>query len=174
MKQAGKISCIVLITCLLFSLSSLAQIKATYHFGFIGATGDTSAKLSEPVIIQYDKCFDVTNGLRRFDSQKNGAFAIACLEIPPASMLQVQAFPNPVLHDLTIRSVLKIPERGVVKYIIRIKDFTGKAVKEINTDLKKVNEGVKVNMADIPTGYYVVSLYADTEIIQSFKILKAS
>ncbi len=174
MKQTGKVFCFVLFTCLVFGFSSVAQIKVTYHFGFIGATGDTSAKLSEQVIIQYSKCFDVTNGLRRFENQKNGAFAIACLEVPPVNLLQIQVYPNPVIKDVTIRSVIKIPERGGVKYKIMIKNFEGRSVKEVNTDIKLVNEGVKVSMMDIPTGYYIVSLYADAEIIQSFKILKAS
>jgi hypothetical protein len=174
MTQTSKSLLAVLVTCLILHCPLIAQIKANYHFGFIGATGDTSAKISESVMIQYSKCFDVTNGLTKFSSPKFGAFAIVCVEIPPKVDLLVNAYPNPVVNRLTIRSLSNYPERGVVRYSVLLTDLSGKPIKEIKTDLTSINQGFTIPVNDLPMGYFIVTLYADKERIQSFKILKAA
>jgi len=151
-----------------------AQIKGNYRFGFIGATGDTTVKLSEPVFIQYDKCFEITNGLTRFNSSKSGVFSITCYEAPPAIQLVVNAFPNPVVNELTIRTIGNYPEKGKAKYSFVLTDHVGRPIREIKTDLPGINAGFRIPVHDLPLGYFIVTLYADKERIQSFKILKAA
>lgn len=174
MTQTSKSLLAVLVTCLILHCPLIAQIKASYHFGFIGATGDTSAKISESVMIQYNKCFDVTNGLTKFGSPKFGAFAIVCAETPPKIELLVNAYPNPVVNQLTIRSLSNYPERGAIRYSVLLTDLSGKPIKEIKTDLSSINRGFTIPVNDLPMGYFIVTLYADKERIQSFKILKAA
>lgn len=173
MYQTSKRAFFVLITCLLLNLPVVAQIKAHYHFGFIGATGDTSVKLSEPVIIQYSKCFEITNGVPKFIAPKPGPFAITCNEVPPKIELQVYAYPNPAIHQLTIRSLVNFPEKGLVQYTVSFTDLMGNPIKSIRTDLASINRGLSVDVRALPLGYYLVTLYANKEQIQSFKILKA-
>ena len=175
MTQTSKCaSAALLVTFLLLSFPLIAQIKAVYRFGVIGATGDTSVKISEPVIIEYSKCFDVTNGVPRFEKPKTGVFSIACNEAAPKINLMVNAYPNPVISQLTMRSLMNYPDRGKVSYRITLADFTGKLIREIQTDLKSINNGLSIRVADLPMGYFIVTLYADNEIVQSFKILKAA
>lgn len=165
---------VLLVTCLLMCSPVVAQIKTMYHFGFIGSTGDTSVKLSEPVIIDYSKCFDITNGLPRFLHPKAGAFAISCNEAPPKVTLQVHAYPNPVVNYLTIRSLISYPEKGSARYRVVLTDMMGNPIREIKTDMPRINEGFSIPMQGLRVGYYIVTLFADKEIIQSFKILKAA
>lgn len=153
-------------------LSVKAQIKISYHFGSIGTTGDTSVKLSEPVLIGYEKCFDITNGISKFAKPKMGAFSILCNEASPKVALLVHAYPNPVVNMLTIRSLVNYPERGLVKYRIEIADFSGKKIRDVMTDIASINAGFALRVADIPMGYFIVTLYSEKELIQSFKILK--
>lgn len=173
MYQTSKRALFVLITCLLLSVPVVAQIKAHYHFGFIGATGDTSVKLSEPVIIQYNKCFEITNGVPKFIAHKPGPFAITCNEVPPKIELQVYAYPNPVVHQLTIRSLVNFPEKGQVQYTISLTDLMGNPIKSVRADLASINRGLVIDVRGLPLGYSIVTLYANKEKIQSFKILKA-
>lgn len=173
MYQTGKRACYVLITCLLLNVPVVAQIKTHYHFGFIGATGDTSVKLSEPVIIQYSKCFEITNGLSKFIAPKPGPFAISCKEVSPKMELQVYAYPNPAVHQLTIRSLVNFPEKGLVQYTISLTDLMGNPIKTVRTDLASINRGLVIDVRGFPLGYCIVTLYANKEKIQSFKILKA-
>ena len=174
--QTGKTVFTVLVTCLMLNSPILAQIKTHYHFGFIGSTGDTSVKLSEPVIIQYSKCFEITNGVPRFNQPKFGAFAISCNEAPPKIELLVHAYPNPVVNQLTIRSLINYPEKGQlnVKYMVMITDLMGSPIRSVKTDLPGISEGFTIRVNDLPVGYFIVTLYADKERIQSFKILKAA
>jgi len=171
--QTSKCAFALLVTCLILISSAVAQIKTNYHFGFIGTTGDTSVKSSEPVIIQYSKCFDVTNGLSRFSIPKSGAFAISCIETVPKINLLVNVYPNPVINRLTIRSLVYYPEKGIAKYNVLITDLTGRLIRQIKTDLSSINQGFTIQVNDLSVGYFIVTLYADTEIIQSFKIFKA-
>lgn len=174
--QTGKTVFTVLLTCLLLHSPIVAQIKTHYHFGFIGSTGDTSVKLSEPVIIQYSKCFEITNGVSKFNLPKFGAFAISCNEAPPKIELLVHAYPNPVVNQLTIRSLFNYPEKGQlnVTYMVMITDLMGNRIRSVKTDLTGINEGFTIRVNDLPMGYFIVTLYADNERIQSFKILKAA
>jgi hypothetical protein len=174
MTQTSKTVLIVLFTCLLFISSVVSQIKVSYHIGFIGTTGDTTAKLSEPVIIDYSKCYDITNGLARFILPKNGAFAIACNEAAPELELMVHAYPNPAVNFVIVRSLKNYPERGVVRYRVMLTDQRGVAVKQLETTLSDINSGFKIPLTDLAVGYFIVTLYADNEVIQSFKILKVS
>ena len=174
MMQANKTAFAVLVTCLILNFSVVAQIKVNYHFGFIGSTGDTTVKASEPVIIQYNKCFEITNGLTRFSAPKYGVFAIACFEAPPEIKLLVNAYPNPVVNELKIRSLVNYPERGLVRYKVILTDLMGNPIREIKTDISAINEGFAIRVNDLPMGYFIVTLYSDKERIQSFKILKVS
>ena len=174
MKQTSKTVFALFVTCLILNYSVVAQIKANYHFGFIGTTGDTSVKLSEPVIIQYSKCFEITNGLARFSLPKTGVFAIACFEALPEIKLLVNAYPNPVINELKIRSLVNYPEKGLVRYRVVLTDLMGKPIREIKTDISGINEGFVIPVNDLPMGYFIVTLYSDKEMIQSFKILKVS
>lgn len=172
--QISKSALAVLVTCLTLNCPVIAQIKANYHFGFIGTTGDTCVKNGESVMIQYSKCFDVTNGLSKFSSPKFGAFAIACMETPPKIDLLVHAYPNPVVNELTIRSLSNYPVRGVARYSVVLSDISGKPIREVKTDLSSINKGFTIRVNDLLMGYFIVTLYADKERIQSFKILKAA
>lgn len=174
MMQTSKTAITLLVICLMLNAPAVAQIKANYHFGSIGSTGDTSIKLSEPVMIQYTKCFDITNGLPRFNLHKSGVFAISCYEAPPEIKLLVTAYPNPVVNELTIRSLVNYPEKGRVTYKLVLMDLMGNFIREIKTDLSSINEGFRIQVNDLPTGYFIVTLYADNARIQSFKILKAA
>lgn len=173
MYQTSKRAWYVLIACLLLNVPVVAQIKVHYHFGFIGATGDTSVRLSEPVIIQYSKCFEITNGVPKFIAPKPGPFAISCNEAPPRIELQVYAYPNPAIHQLTIRSLVNFPEKGLVQYTISLTDLMGNPVKSVRTDLASINRGLVIDVRGLPLAYYMVTLFANKERIQSFKILKA-
>jgi hypothetical protein len=174
MLQISKAAFVVLITCLMLNLPVTAQIKTNYHFGFIGTIGDTSAKLSEPLIIQYSQCFEITNGLSRFTPAKSGVFAISCVEVPAKVDLLVHVYPNPVVNQLTIRSLTNYPEKGLVKYTVVLTDFTGRHIREIKTDIASINKGFAIGVNDLPQGFFIVTLYADKEIIQSFKVFKAA
>ncbi len=177
MNQTGKHALHALITsCLILMLHSpiVAQIKASYHFGIIGATGDTSVRIGEPVIIQYSKCYEITNGVPKFRAPQSGVFGISCFEAAPKIDLQVQAYPNPAINQLTIRSLVSYPERGQVRYRLILTDITGNPIREIKTSLASINEGFTIPVYDLPMGYFIVTLFADMEKIQSFKILKAS
>lgn len=165
---------ILVITCLMFHFSAVAQIKANYHFGFIGVTGDTTVKPSEPVIIQYSKCFDITNGSPRFSLAKSGVFSIACYEAAPEIKLLVHAYPNPVMNELTIRSLVSYPEKGRTNYRLLLTDILGRHIREVITNLSGINEGFRIPVNDLPAGYFIVTLFADKEMIQSFKILKGA
>lgn len=145
-----------------------------YHIGFIGTTGDTTAKTSEPVLIGYAKCFDITNGLSKFTSPKTGVFSIACYEAAPKVVLQVHAYPNPVINELTIRSLVNFPDKDFMKYKVVIADVSGKVIKQVSTDLARINAGYVVPVRDLPMGYFFVTVYSEKELIQSFKILKAA
>lgn len=173
MSQTSKRTLVVLFACLLLNSPLVAQIMSSFHFGFIGSTGDTSVKLSEPVIIQYSKCFEITNGVPKFLSPKFGPFAIACNEAPPKIELQVYAYPNPVINQLTIRSLVNFPDRGQVKYSIIITDLMGNPVRQVRTNIASLNQGYTIPFVELPLGYFIVTVYADTEKVQSFKILKA-
>ncbi len=174
MRQTSKRLFALLVTCFILISSITAQIKTNYHFGFIGATGDTSAKSGESVIIEYNKCFDVTNGLSKFSAPKSGLFAISCLEIPPKINLMVNVYPNPVINQLTIRSLESYPEKGSVKYTVMLTDFAGRPLKEIKTDIVNINQGFTIRVSDLAIGFFIVTLYADKEKVQSFKIFKAA
>lgn len=174
MIQTSKSTFVVLFTCLMLNFPSVAQIKARYHFGFIGSTGDTSAKLSEPVIIDYNKCFDITNGVPKFSQPKFGVFAVDCYEAKPRISLLVHAYPNPVVSQLTIRSLNSYPENSSVKYKVVLTDITGNLLRELKTDLSQINEGFSIRVNDLSFGYFIVTLYGNNERIQSFKILKAA
>lgn len=173
MKHIDKYSWFVFFTCLLLNSQVFAQIKANYHFGFIGSTGDTLAKLSEPVMIQYSKCFEITNGLPKFKHPYAGAFSIACYEVPPKIDLLVTAYPNPVVNQLMIRSTVFYPEKGKGKYSVLISDLMGNLIRRIQTNLFSINQGFALRVDDLPIGYFIVTLYVDKERVQSFKILKA-
>jgi hypothetical protein len=164
----------LLVSCLLLTFPVFAQIKAVYRFGVIGATGDTTVRLSEPVIIEYSKCFAVTNGVPKFETPKPGVFSISCNEAAPKVNLMVNAYPNPVINQLTMRSLVNYPDRGKTVYRVTLADFTGKLIREVKTDLKSINEGFSIRVADLPMGYFIVTLFADQEVVQSFKILKAA
>ena len=174
MMQANKTACAVLVTCLILNFPVVAQIKANYHFGFIGSTGDTSVKPGETVNIQYNNCFDITNGLTRFTPPKFGAFAIACYEAAPEIKLLVNAYPNPVVNELKLRSLVNYPDKGLGRYRVVLTDIMGKPIREIKTDIASINEGFTIRVNDLPMGYFIVTLYSDKERIQSFKILKVS
>jgi hypothetical protein len=174
MMQTSKSAFAVLVTCLILNFPVVAQIKANYHFGFIGSTGDTSVKPGEPVIIQYNKCFEITNGLTRFSRPKYGAFAIVCFEAAPEIKLLVNAYPNPVVNELKLRSLVNYPEKGLVRYRVVLTDIMGNPIREIKTDISSINEGFSIRVNDLPMGYFIVTLYSDKEKIQSFKILKVS
>ena len=165
---------VLVITCLMFHFSAVAQIKANYHFGFIGATGDTSVKPGEPVIIQYSKCFDITNGSPRFSLVKSGVFSIVCYEAAPEIKLLVHAYPNPVVNELTIRSLVSYPEKGQTNYRLVLTDIQGRHIREVATNLLSINQGFRIPVNDLPAGYFIVTLFAGKEMIQSFKILKAA
>jgi hypothetical protein len=173
MSQTGKRTLLVLFVCLLLNSPLVAQVMSSFHFGFIGSTGDTSVKLSEPVIIQYSKCFEITNGVPKFISPKFGPFAIACNEAPPKIELQVYAYPNPAVNQLTIRSLVNFPEKGQAKYSIIVTDLMGNPVRQVRTNISSLNQGVTIPVVELPLGYFIVTVYADKEKIQSFKILKA-
>ncbi len=174
MTQASKHLFAALVTCLILLSTVTAQINANFHFGFIGTTGDTLAKSGETVMIQYSKCFDITNGLSKFSSPKKGAFAISCAEVAPKLTLMVHAYPNPVINQLTIRSLENYPERGGVKYTVLLTDLTGRTIKQVNADIVSINQGFTIRVNDLSTGYFIVTLYADKERVQSFKIFKAA
>ena len=173
MVQTSKhVFAVLVITCLMFHLSAVSQIKANYHFGFIGVTGDTLVKASEAVIIQYNKCFDITNGSPRFRLAKSGVFSIACYEATPEIKLLVHAYPNPVVNELTIRSLVSYPEKGRTIYRLLLTDILGRHIREVITNLSGLNEGFRISVNDLPAGYFIVTLFGDKEMIQSFKILK--
>lgn len=172
MKQANNSVIASLVVCLLLNCSVVAQTNTNFHFGFIGTTGDTSIQTSETVMIHYNKCFDISNGLLKFNTPQKGAFAISCIEVPPKEALQVIGYPNPVMNVLTIRSMKVFPMQGLVKYSLVLVDMMGRPIKEIKTDLASINNGFTIPVYDIPMGYFTVTLYADKEVLQSFKILK--
>lgn len=174
MTQISKTVLIVLFTCLLFISSVVSQIKVSYHIGFIGTTGDTTAKLSEPVIIDYSKCYDITNGLARFVLPKNGAFSITCNEAVPEVDLMIHAYPNPAVNFVMIRSLKNFPERGVARYRVVLTDQRGISLRYVETKLTEINSGFKIPVSDISLGSFIITLYADNEVIQSIKILKVS
>lgn len=165
----------ILAGLLLFLLmqSSQAQIRLNYHFGSIGTTGDTSVKISEPVLIGYNKCFEITNGVSKFSTPKSGAFAITCNEATPKISLQVHAYPNPTINEFLIRSLINFPQKGWVKYRVVITDVTGKLLREVQTDIAAINAGLPISVKNLPMGYFIVTLYSEKELIQSFKMLKA-
>ncbi len=172
MNQASNVVIAFLVACLLLNGSVIAQTNTNFHFGFIGTTGDTSIQTGETVMIQYNKCFEISNGLLKFNTTQKGAFAISCIEIPPKDELQVLGYPNPVVNTLTIRSLKVFPMQGFVKYSFVLVDMMGRPIKEIKTDLASINNGFIIPVYDLPMGYFTVTLYADKEVIQSFKILK--
>ena len=174
MTRRNKIIFIAIFCWVFMALPSAAQIKVNYHFGFIGTTGDTTGNLNEAVLIGYNKCFDITNGLSKFNFPKSGAFAIACNEDAPAIALLVHAYPNPVIDQLTIRSLVIFPEKDLTKYRLVITSFEGKVIRQIKTDIASINAGFVIRMNDLPMGYFIVTLHSDKELIQSFKIFKAS
>ncbi len=174
MTQTGKSVFAFLFTCLLLHFTASAQIKAIFHIGVIGVTGDTSVKLSDPVIIDYSKCFDVTNGLTRFSSPKPGVFAIACTEAPPKTELMLHAYPNPAISQLVVRSLVSYPEAGQPVFRVVLTSMSGMPIREIKTDVAAINRGLNMNVADLPMGYFTVTIYRDKERIQTFKILKAA
>lgn len=173
MTRIIKTTCIFIFTWAMV-LSSGAQIKMNYHFGFIGITGDTTAKLGDPVLVRYNSCFDITNGVPKFTFPKSGVFAISCFEATPKITLLVHVYPNPFVNELNIRSLVNFPEKKTAKYTLVIADFTGKVIRQVKTDLASINAGFTIRANDLPMGYFIVTLYSEKELIQSFKILKAA
>jgi Secretion system C-terminal sorting domain len=156
-----------------FHLPTNAQMRMTYTLGCFGATGDTSARVTESVLIGYNSCFDFSNGLPKFTIPNTGAFNISCLEEFPKIPLEFKAYPNPVTNELHVKSVIHFPEVNRLAYFFTITDITGRVLKRFRTDLNAINTGLSIPVETLPVGYYTITLYAEKELIQSFKILKA-
>ncbi|MDE3253843.1 MAG: T9SS type A sorting domain-containing protein [Bacteroidota bacterium] len=160
--------------CMLFlALQGKGQIRMSYQLGSIGMTGDVKAKMSSPFLLGYMGCFSITNGLQKFSPVKLGLFNIACIEKAPENRLQLQTYPNPVINQLQVKSLIRFPETLQAVYQLMIVDFTGKVIRSLRSDIQSINAGLSIPMEDLPHGFYTLSVYANKELVQSFKIIKS-
>jgi hypothetical protein len=85
-----------------------------------------------------------------------------------AAQLDIKYYPNPVVDQLTIEVG---DEEAASRLNIRILNLIGS---EMKLDLDRSEPGkVKLNVADFPTGYYMVSVRDDANrSSHSFRILK--
>lgn len=157
----------------LLTHQGVGQIRMSYQLGSIGMTGDVQAKMSSPFLLGYKGCFSISNGLQKFSPVKMGLFNIACIEKAPENKLQLQTYPNPVINQLQVKSLIRFPETLQAVYQLMIADFTGKIIRSIHTDIQTINAGLSISMQDVPHGFYTLSVYSNKELIQSFKIIKA-
>lgn len=158
---------------LFISLAGNGQIRMRYQIGCIGGTGDTLKKSSGIVALGYEGCFRVSNGIQRFAAVKRDLFTVACIERAPAELLQIKAYPNPVVKDLYVKSLIAFPENIAAIYRFVISDFYGNVMKQQQTDIGSINSGYKISMQDMPRGYYTVTVYSEKKLIKSFKIIKS-
>lgn len=164
---------IIACCAILLTLQGVGQIKMSYQIGSIGMTGDLQPKLSSPFLLGYAGCFSITNGLQKFSPVKMGLFNIACVEKAPVNRLQLQTYPNPVINQLLVKSLIQFPETSQSVYQLRIADFNGKVIRSLRTDIQTINAGYTIPMQDLPHGFYTLSVYSNKELIQSFKIIKS-
>lgn len=165
----------IFIACcsVLLSMEGVSQIRMSYQLGSIGMTGDVQAKMSSPFLLGYMGCFSITNGLKKFSPVKLGLFNIACIEKAPENRLQLQTYPNPVINQLLVKSMIPIPETLQAAYQLLIIDFTGRVIRSVRADIQTINTGLNIPMQDLPHGFYTLTVYANKELIQSFKIIKS-
>lgn len=172
MFRANKIL-LVLFFLLLLAVAGSGQIRMRYQIGCIGGTGDTLKKISGIVALGYEGCFRVSNGIQKFAAVKRDLFTVACIERAPAELLQIKAYPNPVVKDLYVKSLIAFPENIAVTYRFVISDFYGNVMKQQQTDIGSINSGYKISMQDLPRGYYTVTVYSEKKLVKSFKIIKS-
>lgn len=165
----------IIIACcsVLLSLEGVSQIRMSYQLGSIGMTGDVQAKMSSPFLLSYKGCFSITNGMLKFSPVKWGLFNIACIEKAPENRLQLQTYPNPVINQLQVKSLIRFPETLQSVYQLMIVDFSGKVIRSLRTDIQTINAGLSIPMQDLPHGFYTLSVYSNKDLVQSFKIIKS-
>lgn len=158
---------------LFVSVAGNGQIRMSYQIGCIGGTGDTLKKTSGIVALGYQGCFRVSNGIQKFAVVKRDLFTVACVEKAPAELLQMKAYPNPVVKDLYVKSLIAFPESSGATYHFVISDFNGNVMRQQQTDIGSINSGYKISMQDLPRGYYTITVYTEKKLVKSFKIIKS-
>ena len=85
------------------------------------------------------------------------------------SVSLVSSFPNPAKESMIIELEVKQETELLVKFV----DIHGRIVKVV--DLNKQDEGLcrfQVELTDIVRGVYNCLIYANNEIVESFKMIK--
>ena len=156
----------------IFSLQSAeAQIRGKYAIGGFGNTGSLVSSYSGPVYIKGHECLVIANGIKTLSKAGQGIFTMACKEIQK-DLMQITAYPNPVTSVLTVRTLAKLPVTNNNQYVLRLVDMSGRIVKVVKADLTALDNGLKIPVEELSKGYYALSLFSATEILETVKIVK--
>jgi hypothetical protein len=148
----------------------------SYSIGCIGNTNQKNQVFSSTVIIDGKACFTLSNGIKAFENGKPGLFISDCerlalLNSPLFStrMISIQAYPNPVISGVTIRSIepLKITDNVYVA----IFSAGGRKMWGIVTRPNHLYEGIKANMGGWGKGVYFIKVLSK-KIYAEFKLIK--
>ena len=168
MKQ-GKL----LLIMLLIGRFCSAQITMSYTIGCIGNTNAKEPVYSSPVIVTGKSCFSVANGVNLFNKKsKDGVFTTACEVVAPvrsAAKLVINAYPNPVVSNVTVKSVLLVPAADLL--LLTMYTAGGIKVREITTNAQLLSEGVNIQMSGLPKGIYIGKI-SGARVSADFKLIK--
>jgi len=88
-----------------------------------------------------------------------------------APEIAMNAFPNPFMNEVSIRYKLDID----ANILIQISDITGKTVKMINEGHKTSGDyTIQCDASGMSAGNYIVTLYANSQKMQSLKLVKTN
>ena len=101
--------------------------------------------------------------LRMIESNGSATYSETVTALVKSGGFEVQAFPNPVSHDLTVR----VTGAQGADATVQVTDVTGKVIKSV-----KMSSSVeKINMSGLANGIYFVK-YSDANHTQTIKVNK--
>ena len=173
MSQLSKLLLILVISAASL-LQASAQIRGRYNIGSIGNTASVRSIYSGPVYIKGSQCFELTNGVKTLSTPSTGLFSMTCKESVEPTQMEIMGYPNPVISYVTIKPIAKFPINNLTVYYLQLLDMNGRVISVHKTNVWGLNEGYKISMANLPSGYYTVALSADGQKIQALKIIKTN
>jgi hypothetical protein len=138
-------------------------------------TGSTHPVFSGPVLIDGSACFILSNGLKKLELPKEGYFSTACrIVFLSESGIRLNAYPNPVISSVTIRSseqILSIDKLAIQLYLM---DVGGRLIQTFHTDIKNLNIGYQIQMGGYSNGSYLLKVASGASNFQVLPIIKSN
>ncbi len=152
-----------------------AQIRNAYQIGSVGMTGSVHPVFSGPVLIDGSECFVLSNGLKTLELPKDGYFSTACrLVLLSESGINLNAYPNPVVNTVTIKSTDKILSIDKLAIELYLMDMSGRLIQKFRTDINNLNDGYQIQMNAYSNGSYLIKVASGASNFQVLPIIKSN